>query len=74
MSGKIKINWGGPEVRVMKNFHGYICDGCGYAGEKPGICPFCQAPLSVYTREEQSQYEEEIKLPEKVAEQYRWYV
>jgi len=59
----------------MQNFHMYMCDGCGYAREKPGICPFCQAPLSVYTKETQYEYQKDAEMEEAMRQmsEYKWY-
>lgn len=60
----------------MQNFHGYMCDGCGFAREKPGQCPFCQAPLSVYSKVElinDLQMVTEDESARKVKSEYKWY-
>lgn len=58
----------------MRNFHMYMCDDCGYSLEKPGICPFCQVPLSVYTKETQNEYQVDMEEPMRQVSEYKWYV
>ena len=52
----------------------YMCDECGYSKEKPGVCMFCQVPLSAYTKEIQDEYQADTEEPMRLISQYRWYV
>ncbi|MDR3642069.1 MAG: hypothetical protein P4L74_00375 [Candidatus Doudnabacteria bacterium] len=58
----------------MQNFHMYLCDGCGYSREKPGICPYCQVPLTSYSKEDQAEYQVDMEEPMRVQDAQQWYV
>lgn len=58
----------------MRNFYMYMCDGCGYSREKPGICPYCQAPLSMYSKETQQEYQIDMEEAMRTMSEYKWYV
>jgi hypothetical protein len=58
----------------MKNFHMYLCDGCGYSREKPGVCPYCQTPLTAYSKEDQAEYQVDMEEPMRAQDLQKWYV
>ncbi|MCX6796919.1 MAG: hypothetical protein NTX98_00370 [Candidatus Doudnabacteria bacterium] len=58
----------------MKTFHMFMCDGCGYSREKPGMCPHCQAPLTMYTKDTQAEYQIDMEDAMRAMSEYRWYV
>ena len=58
----------------MQNFHMYLCDGCGFSREKPGICPYCQAPLTVYGKEDQAEYQVDMEEAMRSQSLLKWYV
>ena len=58
----------------MQNFQMFLCDGCGYSREKAGLCPFCQVPLSVYTKETQREYMVDMENAMRPMSEYKWYV
>jgi transcription initiation factor IIE alpha subunit len=52
----------------------YMCDGCGYSREKPGLCPHCQSPLTMYTKDEQNEYKIDMEEAMRLMSEYKWYV
>jgi hypothetical protein len=58
----------------MNNFYMFMCDVCGYAREKPGICPYCEAPLSIYGRQEQHEYQVDMEEPMRQQDLQKWYL
>ena len=58
----------------MQSFHMYLCDGCGFSREKPGVCPFCQVPLTVYDKEDQREYQVDMEEAMRAMSEYKWYV
>ena len=58
----------------MQNFHMYMCDGCGYSREKPGICPHCQAPLTLYTKDSQAEYQIDMEEAMRTMSESKWYI
>jgi hypothetical protein len=58
----------------MQNFHMYLCDGCGFSREKPGICPYCQVPLTVYGKEDQAEYQVDMEEAMRSQSMLKWYV
>ena len=58
----------------MQNFHMFLCDSCGYSRDKAGVCPFCQAPLTIYSKLEQHEYQVDMEEPMRVMDEYKWYV
>jgi len=58
----------------MQNFRMYMCDECGYAREKPGICMFCQTPLTAYTKDSQAEYQVNMEEPMRLMHEYKWYL
>ena len=58
----------------MENFKMYLCDDCGHAQQKPGICLFCQVPLTAYAKEDQHEYMADMEEPMRLMSEYKWYV
>jgi hypothetical protein len=58
----------------MNNFHMYLCDGCGFSREKAGVCPYCQSPLSVYSKEDQAEYQVDMEEPMRMQSLQKWYI
>ena len=58
----------------MQNFHMYLCDGCGFSREKAGICPYCQAPLTIYSKEDQAEYQVDMEEAMRMQSLQKWYV
>ncbi len=58
----------------MKNFHMFMCDTCGFAREKPGICPYCQSVLTRYTKEDQAQYQVDMEEAMRTMSERKWYI
>ncbi len=58
----------------MKEFHMFMCDTCGFSRESAGICPWCAMPLSVYTKETQSEYQVNMEEAMRMMDGRRWYV
>jgi len=58
----------------MQNLYMYMCDSCGFSRDKHGICPFCQTPLSVYSKEEQAEYQVDMEEAMRAMSDYKWYV
>lgn len=58
----------------MKNFYMFMCDGCGFAREKPGVCPYCQMPLTIYSKEDQREYQVNFEEAMRNMSEYKWYV
>ncbi len=63
----------------MQNFHMYMCDSCGRSHEKPGVCMFCQVPLTSYAKEAEIQREYQTAdqivehRPKGLINSYKWY-
>ncbi len=55
----------------MQNFHMYMCDVCGFARQKPGMCPHCRLLLTSYTKEIQRQYQVDMEEPVWFMSMYR---
>jgi hypothetical protein len=58
----------------MKNFRMYMCDICGFSREKPGICPHCELPLSMYTKQEQNEYQVNMEEAMRTMSDLKWYI
>lgn len=58
----------------MNNFHMYMCDTCGFAREKAGMCPFCMEPLTDYTKEEQREYQVDMEEAMRSISELKWYI
>jgi len=58
----------------MQNFYMYLCDSCGFSREKPGICPYCQAPLTAYGKEDQAEYQVDMEEAMRSQSMFKWYV
>lgn len=41
----------------MQNLYMYLCDTCGHSQSFSGLCPKCETPLSIYTKETQEEYD-----------------
>ena len=52
----------------------YMCDVCGYASEKAGVCPSCVTPLTQYTKEDQREYQVDMEEGMRTQSMYKWYV
>lgn len=52
----------------------YMCDSCGFSREKPGVCPYCQIPLTVYSKEVQAEYQVDMEEAMRAMSDYKWYV
>ncbi len=52
----------------------FMCDGCGYSREKPGICPHCEVPLTMYSKETQAEYQVNMEDAMRAMSEYRWYI
>jgi uncharacterized protein YbaR (Trm112 family) len=52
----------------------YLCDGCGFSREKAGVCPYCQSPLSVYSKEDQAEYQVDMEEPMRMQSLQKWYI
>lgn len=58
----------------MKNFYMFMCDTCGFSKEKAGICPYCQIPMTIYSKEEQKEYQVDMEDAMRSMSEYKWYV
>lgn len=58
----------------MNSFYMFMCDGCGFSREKPGICPHCEVPLTMYSKESQSEYQVNMEDAMRAMSEYRWYI
>ena len=58
----------------MKIFHMYMCDSCGHSRERPGVCTYCQVPLTEYTKDSQEEYQVDLSDAMRVMDEQRWYV
>ncbi len=52
----------------------YICNECGYVREKPSICPFCETPLNLVTRDEQREYQFNAEDAMRSFSDMQWYI
>jgi hypothetical protein len=52
----------------------FMCDDCGFAREKAGICPYCQVPLTIYSKEAQREYQVNFEEAMRGMSEYKWYV
>lgn len=52
----------------------YMCDSCGFSKDQTGLCPFCQTPLSMYSKEEQREYQVDMEDAMRVMSNFKWYV
>lgn len=51
-----------------------MCDSCGFAKEKPGLCRYCQIPLTIYSKESQNEYQVNFEEAMRGMSEYKWYV
>jgi len=52
----------------------FMCDTCGFAREKPGMCPFCQVVLTSYTKEEEREYQVNMEEAMRSMSSLKWYL
>lgn len=52
----------------------HMCDVCGYSKDRAGLCPYCQTPLSIYTKEEQKEYQVDMEEAMRVMSDLKWYI
>ncbi len=52
----------------------YMCDGCGFSREKLGVCPYCQTPLTEYTKETEREYQVDMEEAMRSMSELRWYI
>jgi predicted ATP-dependent serine protease len=52
----------------------YLCDTCGYGSARAGQCPSCVAPLSVYTKETQAEYQVNLEQAMRSLSDKAWYI
>jgi uncharacterized Fe-S cluster-containing radical SAM superfamily enzyme len=58
----------------MSQFFMYLCDTCGYAHSRAGVCPFCEVALTQYSKDDRAEYQ--VNMEEAIAKMsdYRWYI
>lgn len=58
----------------MENFYMFMCDECGFSKEKPGLCPHCESPLTMYSKDAQAEYQVNMEEAMRAMSEYKWYV
>ena len=58
----------------MNEFHLHMCDSCGFSRSASGQCPFCDIPLTEYTRETRAEYELDVENAMRAMSELRWYI
>lgn len=60
----------------MNKLYMFMCDSCGFARDKSGMCPHCQIPLTMYSKQAVAEYQKYIPVEEamRAMSEYKWYV
>ena len=58
----------------MENFYMFMCARCGFSKEKPGLCPHCEMPLTMYSKDVQAEYQVDLENAMRSMSEYKWYV
>ena len=52
----------------------FMCDTCGYNSQNQGLCPHCDWPLTMYTRDTQRELQVDLEEAMRTMSEYKWYV
>lgn len=58
----------------MKQFYMFMCDTCGFSRERAGVCPYCEAPLSQYSKDTQAEYQVNMEEAMRAMSDLKWYI
>ena len=58
----------------MQNLKMFMCDVCGFSKDQYGLCPYCQTPLTMYTKEEQNNFQVDMENAMRVMSNLKWYI
>ncbi len=58
----------------MHQLYMFMCDSCGFSRERPGVCPHCQAPLTMYSKDTQGEYQIDMEEAMRSMSEYQWYL
>jgi predicted ATP-dependent serine protease len=58
----------------MQNLYMFMCDTCGYYKARSGMCPNCQTPLTMYSKESQREYQVDMEEPMRSMHDLKWYL
>lgn len=58
----------------MRNFYMFVCDSCGFSRQNPGVCLYCETPLTIYSKEDKHEYQVDMEEAMRAMSEYKWYV
>ncbi|MBL8030167.1 MAG: hypothetical protein JNN11_02875 [Candidatus Doudnabacteria bacterium] len=58
----------------MNGLYMFMCDTCGFGREKAGVCPYCEVPLTIYSKDTQREYQVNLEEAMRTMSEYKWYV